>query len=58
VKYCKEHIDPSRLKGFFTAPWAMTVPDTPEKCNITKVLRGLDLLGAARDRYYPLQRRS
>ncbi len=53
VKYCKEHIDPSRLKGFCTAPWAMTVPDTPEKTNISKVLFGIDLLSAARDRHYP-----
>ena len=52
VKYCKEHIDPSRLKGFCTAPWAMTVPDTPEKTNISKVLLGIDLLSAARDRHY------
>ena len=53
VKYCKEHIDPARLKGFCTAPWAMTVPDTPEKTNISKVLFGIDLLSAARDRHYP-----
>ena len=53
VAYCKEHIDPSRLKGFYTAPWAMTVPDTEKKKGITKVIEGIDLFAAARDRHYP-----
>ena len=53
VKYCKEHIDPSRLKGFYTAPWAMTVPDTEKKKGVTKVIEGIDLFAAARDRHYP-----
>ena len=52
VKYCKEHIDPSRLKGFYTAPWARTLPDTSDRKNITKVLEGIDLLKGARDRHY------
>ena len=52
VKYCKEHIDPSRLKGFYTAPWKMSVPDAGEKKNISATLSGLDLLAAARKRYY------
>ena len=52
VKYCKEHIDPSRLKGFCMAPWAMSIPDTADKVHFSKVLRGLDLMGAARHRYY------
>ena len=53
VAYCKEHIDPSRLKGFYTAPWAMTVPDTEKKKGITKVVEGIDLFAAARDKHYP-----
>ncbi len=53
VKYCREHIDPSRLKGFYTASWKQTVPDTPEKKSISATLSGLDLLAAARDRHYP-----
>ena len=52
VKYCKEHIDPSRLKGFYTASWMPTVPDTPDKKMISATLSGLDLLAAARDRHY------
>ncbi|MBR4652637.1 MAG: hypothetical protein IKO72_04690, partial [Kiritimatiellae bacterium] len=46
VKYCRNHIDPSRLKGFYTAPWARCIPDTPDKMNITKVLRGIELFAA------------
>ena len=53
VKYCKDCIDPSRLKGFYTASWARTVPDTADKPMISKVLRSVDLLKEARDRYYP-----
>ena len=52
VKYCKEHIDPSRLKGFCMAPWEMSIPDTADKVHVSKVLRGLDLMGAAHHRYY------
>lgn len=51
VDYCLKNIDPSRLKGICTAPWAMTVPDTAEKKNITKALEGIDLLAAARDKH-------
>ena len=53
VKFCREHIDPSRLKGFYTAPWQMSVPDEPGKKHISATLAGLDLLAAARDRHYP-----
>ena len=53
VAYCKEHIDPSRLKGFYTAPWAMTVPDEEKRTGIKKIIEGIDLFAAARDRHYP-----
>ena len=53
LKYCKEHIDPSRLKGFCMAPWAQAIPDEPDKPRISKVLKGVDLFKEARDRHYP-----
>ena len=53
VKYCKANIDPSRLKGFYTAPWKMSVPDVGDKKNISATLSGLDLLAEARRRHYP-----
>lgn len=49
VRFCRERIDPSRLKGIYTAPWDNTVPDTPERENISHFLRGIDLLAEARD---------
>ena len=51
VSYCQEHINPSRLKGFYTASWAMTVPDTPKKKGVSKILEGIDLFAAARDKH-------
>lgn len=54
VGYCKEHIDPSRLKGFYTAPWAMTVPDTEQRKQIGRVIAGIDLFRSARAKHYPL----
>ena len=53
IKYCKEHIDPSRLKGFCMAPWALSIPDEPDRPRISKVLKGVDLFKEARDKYYP-----
>ena len=53
VKYCKEHIDPSRLKGFYTAPWTRMLPaDAPDVKGVSCTLSGLDLFAAARGRYY------
>lgn len=52
VKHCKEVIDPSRLKGFYTAPWKMSVPDAGDKKSLSATLSGLDLLAAARQRHY------
>ena len=51
VKYCLEHIDPSRLKGMYVAPWNRITPDTPEKENFSKGIKGIDLFTAARDRH-------
>ena len=63
VGFCKERIDPSRLKGFYTAPWAMSVSDETASRDgnhenaavhgVDFTCRGLDLLAAARDRHYP-----
>lgn len=56
AKFCKERIDPRHLKGLYTAPWIMTVPDVPgpKGKQITKTLEGLDLFAAAMDRHFPL----
>ncbi len=50
VRHCMENIDPSRLKGFYTAPWTRMVPDAPEVRGLSKTLSALDLLAAARAR--------
>lgn len=47
VEFCRNHIDPSHLKGIYTASWAKTVPDQEEK-----ILTGMDLFAAARDRWF------
>ena len=52
VAYCRGHIDPSRLKGFYTAPWARIEPDSENKRGVGKVIEGIDLFAAARDRHY------
>ena len=52
VGYCKEHIDPSRLKGFYTASWAKTVPDTEQRKQIGRVIAGIDLFRSARAKHY------
>lgn len=59
VRFCRERIDPSRLKGFYTAPWAMSVPDRiaakggnhegESVGGVNFTCRGIDLLAAARD---------
>ena len=53
VKYCKEHIDPSRLKGFYTAPWTRMQPDAPGIKGVSTTISGIDLFAAARDHHYP-----
>jgi len=52
VSFCKTRLDPKRLKGIYTAPWKFTIPDTPEKKNITKTLEGIDLFAAAMDKHF------
>ena len=52
IGFCKERLDPSLLKGFYTAPWAMSVPDEAEHKNITKTIEGIDLFAAARAKHY------
>lgn len=48
VKFCKEHIDPSRLKGFMVAPWQIT-----ESAHEDKIAKGLCQLTDAKKVYYP-----
>ena len=52
VSFCKTRLDQKRLKGIYTAPWKMTIPDGEEKKNITKTLEGIDLFAAAMDKHY------
>ena len=42
VKFCREKIDPERLKGFIMAPWEVSMP-----ANRKKLLRGIELASAA-----------
>ena len=51
VSFCKTRLDQKRLKGIYTAPWKMTIPDGEQKKNITKTLEGIDLFAAARDKH-------
>jgi len=48
VEYCKETIDPSRLKGFMTAPWRPTLAP----CLDTHT-EAIDQVGRAMNKYYP-----
>ena len=54
VSFCKTRLDPKRLKGIYTAPWKMTIPDGEKKKNVTKTLEGIDLFAAAMDKHYPV----
>jgi hypothetical protein len=47
VAYAKRRLDPKHLLGIVTAPWAMTV-----ERQRTKLLQAVQLLGAAKRRYY------
>ena len=57
VAYCRSNIDPVHLKGLYTAPWMMMVPDyvTPKKKRkgVSRNIEGLELFAAAMDRHYP-----
>lgn len=41
VKFCREHIHPSRLKGFFQTPWRPTLEEFRERH-----LKAIDQVGA------------
>ena len=50
VKYCKDNLDPSHIKGFMTAPWNS---GKPEDERVRHVDEGIRLFAAARDKHYP-----
>jgi len=52
VAFCKERIDPSRLKGFYIAPWSNSIKPKEPGESRAHVLNGLDLLKTARDKHY------
>ena len=54
VSFCITRLDQKRLKGIYTAPWRMTIPDEPNKKHISKTLEGIDLFAAAMNKHYPL----
>ena len=52
VGFCKEHIDPVRLKGFCMAPWSNGMNSKVKGENLPHILNGLDLLKLAREKHY------
>lgn len=53
VGFCKQRIDPSRLKGFCMAPWSKSAFDkSPVRSSVPHIKKGLDLLKAAREKHY------
>ena len=52
VRYCRDHIDPSRLKGFYNCTWEKSLPDEPDKPHISKIRKGTDQIADAREKYY------
>lgn len=52
VGFCREHIDPVRLKGFYTAPWSNSMNSKVRGVNLPHILNGLDLLKSAREKHY------
>ena len=52
VGFCREHIDPVRLKGFYTAPWSSGMNSKVRGVNLPHILNGLDLLKSAREKHY------
>jgi len=52
VCFCKERIDPARLKGFCMAPWSNGMNSKVKGVNLPHILNGLDLLKAAREKHY------
>ncbi len=47
VKYCSSHISDEHLMGFMQTFWMPTVEQ-----NRTRILKGIDLIGEARENYY------
>ena len=54
VSFCRTRLDQTRLKGIYTAPWRITIPDGKDKKNISKTIEGIDLFADAMDRHYPI----
>jgi len=62
LKFAKERMDMSLVKGFYTAPWAMSVPDRMDKKGgfhegelvggADFTCKGIDLFADARTRYF------
>jgi len=48
VKFCKEHVDPSRLKGFLMSTWAGTTHEEEKK-----ITDGIREFGAVKRAHYP-----
>lgn len=54
VRYCRDHISPDRLKGFYTCSWEKSVPDEPDRPHVSKTMRCIDQLADARKRHYAI----
>lgn len=48
MRYCKETIDKSSIRGYLTAPWLFTIPD-----NYYGLIDAAHLFGQAKKRIYP-----
>ena len=48
VRFCREHVDPSRLKGFLMSTWAGTTTE-----EMKKVTDGIREIAAAKRKHYP-----
>lgn len=47
LAYCKEHLDPSHVKGYITAPWRKPVPEDDQK-----MMEGVRLFAKAKRKYF------
>ena len=48
LKFCKERIDATHLKGLMTAPWAKSIPE-----ELPKLKEGIRVFAEAKRKYYP-----